>query len=77
MKTYTYRELVKKLKKHDKKFEIWENRGKGSEHIIYHPNVNGRAESYPIKHHGDGTEIKIGHYPAICRRFGLPKNFFK
>ena len=75
-KIYTYRELIKKLKKHDSKFEVYTNKGKGSERQIFHPNINGRPESYPIKCHGEGTVIRKGHYAAIARRFNLPKNFF-
>ena len=69
----TYRELVKKLRKHDRRFEIYENRGKGSERMIFHPDVNGRPESYPIKCHNEGDEIRKGHLSAIIRRFKLPK----
>ena len=76
-KTYTFRELIKVLRKHDKRFEILENRGKGSERMIYHPDIHGRAESYPIKCHGEGTEIRKGHITAIKRRFRLPNNLLK
>lgn len=72
-KTYTFRTLVKALKKYDKKFEFLENRGKGSERVIFHPDISGRPESYPIKCHGEGTEIRKGHISAIKRRFNLPK----
>jgi len=72
-KVYTYRELVKKLRKYDKQFEVYSSRGKGSERVLYHPNINGRPESYPIKCHGEGTEIRAGHISAIKRRFNLPK----
>jgi len=76
MKVYKYRELVKKLKKHDKKFQFLKNRGKGSERQIYHPDINGRSESFPIKCHGDNTEIRKGYYPSLIRRFDLPSDFF-
>lgn len=76
MKPLKYREAIKKLQKHDKRFEILKNRGKGSEQMLYHPDVDGEAKSYPLKHHGDGTEIKKGHLSAIIRRFDLPKGFF-
>jgi len=75
-KTYSYKELIKKLLEYDKAFEINTRRGKGSERMIYHPDINGRPESYPIKHHGDKTEIKKGHISALRRRFNLPKDFF-
>lgn len=72
-KAYSYRELVKALRKHDKRFEIHVNRGKGSERMIFHPDVNGRPESYPIKCHNEGDAIRKGHIAAITRRFKLPK----
>ena len=49
-KTYTFRTLEKALRKHDKRFEFYKKRGKGSERIIYHPDINGRPESYPVKY---------------------------
>jgi len=72
-KPYKYRELVKKLKKYDPRFEVYTNRGKGSERMLYHPDVNGRPASFPIKCHGDNTEIRKGLVSAIIRRFDLPR----
>lgn len=76
MKIYKFRELVKKLKDHDKRFEVWNGRGKGSERMIYHPDINGRAESFPIKCHGEGDEVKKCYYPHMRKRFNLPDDFF-
>ena len=73
-KVYKFRELIKVLKDHDSRFEAKVNRAKGSERMIYHPDVDGKAASYPIKCHGEGDEIKKGHYPHIIRRFRLPKD---
>ena len=73
-KPYKYRELVRKLKSHDPRFEFHEERGKGSERIIYHPDIDGRAESIPVKCHGEGTELRKGVVSAIARRFKLPPN---
>ena len=70
---YKYRKLVKILRQHDPRFEFWEKRGKGSERMIYHPDVNGRAESFPVKRHGENTELRLGVISAIIRRFKLPK----
>lgn len=70
-KTYTFRTLEKTLRKHDKRFEFYKKRGKGSERIIYHPDINGRPESYPVKCHGENTEIRKGSLSAIKRRFNL------
>ena len=47
-KTYTFRTLEKSLRKHDKRFEFYKKRGRGSERIIYHPDINGRPEAYPV-----------------------------
>lgn len=71
---YKFRELVKALRKYDPRFEVWENRGKGSERIIYHPDVNGRPESHPVKHHGANTELRKGVISSIIRRFDLPRD---
>ncbi len=73
-KPYKFRELVKVLRKHDPQFEFWKNRGKGSERIIYHPDVQGRPESMPVKHHGDNQELRRGVISSIIRRFKLPKD---
>lgn len=71
-----YREAIRRLLRHDDKFEVWVNRAKGSERMIYHPDVNGRAASYPVKCHGHGTELGKGTLKAIIRRFNLPTRFF-
>ena len=71
-----YRELVRILRDHDPRFEFWLSRGKGSERMIYHGNVNGRPESFPIKCHGEGTEIGPGALRDLIRRFKLPADIF-
>lgn len=68
-----YRELIKILRAHDSRFEVYENRGKGSERMIYHPDVGGRPQSFPVKCHGENTELRKGVISAIVRRFRLPK----
>jgi len=75
-KNLTYTEVVARLKKHDKSFELYIRKGKGSHRTLYHPNVNGRAESYPLKYHGDKTNIGPGHLNAMIRRFKLPRDIF-
>ena len=52
------------------------NRAKGSERMLYHPDVKGRPESYPLKCHGEGDDVRKGHLAAIRRRFRLPHDFF-
>jgi len=51
------------------------NRGKGSERLIFHPDVNGRSESYPMTYH-KGRDIGKGMLKAIIRRFNLPPQIF-
>jgi hypothetical protein len=75
-KPRTYREVVRILRRYDPRFEFWESRGKGSERIIYHPDINGRPESFPVKCHGEGTELRKGVVSGIIRRFDLPKDLF-
>ena len=76
MKSLRYRELVKRLCKHDPDFEVSLRRGKGSERMLYHPNVAGNPKSYPIKCHGEGMIMKKGSMRAIIRHFNLPKDIF-
>lgn len=72
-KPYKYRKLVKILAAYDKRFEFWDNRAKGSERMIYHPDIAGRPESFPVKCHGENTELRKGVISGIIRRFKLPK----
>lgn len=67
-----YREVVKILRNYDPRFQILEKRGKGSERVIYHPDINGRPTSIPVKCHGEGTELRKGIISEIIRRFNLP-----
>jgi hypothetical protein len=64
------------LKEHDGRFIEYINRGKGSERIIYHPDINGRPASHPVKCHGEGTELRPGVLSSLIRRFALPKDVF-
>lgn len=72
-KPYSFRKLRKALRKYDARFEFPLDRGKGSERIIYHPDIEGRPESLPVKCHGEGTELRKGVISAVIRRFKLPK----
>ena len=67
-----YREIVRILREYDRRLEFESDRGKGSERIIYHPDINGRPESIPVKCHGENTELDPGMIRAIIRRFSLP-----
>jgi hypothetical protein len=72
----SFRDMRKALRAHDKRFSIIENRAKGSERMIYHPDIDGRPESFPVKCHGEGTELRPGVLAGIIRRFKLPKDTF-
>ena len=74
-KAYSYRELVAKLRKHDSRCQVFKNRGKGSERMLYHPDINGRPQSYPLKCHRESDDVRRGHLSAIERRFNLGKFF--
>ncbi len=71
-----FREVAQRLREHDPRFEFRQNRGKGSERMIYHPDIGGRSESIPLKCHGEGTEIYSGVLRSIIRRFNLPADIF-
>jgi len=75
-KRYKYREVIKKLKKHDRRFEEYVKDGKGSHRTIYHPDINGEPKSYPLKCHGENTELSYGYLDGMIRRFNLPEDFF-
>ena len=53
-------------------------RGKGSERILLRPKEPGsqKGPQYPIKDHGEGTEISIPVVNAILRRFGIDQKEF-
>ena len=67
-----YREIVKRLRRYDQQFEFWDERGKGSHRIIYHPDINGISRSYPVKCHGNNTELSGPVIADIIKRFELP-----
>ena len=54
------------------------DRGKGSEMILLRPNEPGSRQGpqYPIKNHGDGTEIRIPVILALLRRFDIDPRVF-
>jgi hypothetical protein len=71
-----YRELIERLRPHG--IVAMVKRGKGSEVILLKPDAPGstKGAQYPIKHHGDGTEISIPVIIALLRRFGIDANSF-
>lgn len=68
-------EVFKLLRNHDRRFEIWFHRGKGSHRIIYHPDIDGKKVSYPIPYHR-GHDMKKGYLKEIIKRFNLPVDIF-
>jgi predicted RNA binding protein YcfA (HicA-like mRNA interferase family) len=68
-------DVLRILHKHDPKFVLLAKRGKGSEKMIYHPDVNGRSECYPLTFH-KGHDVGKGMLKAIIRRFNLPEDIF-
>jgi predicted RNA binding protein YcfA (HicA-like mRNA interferase family) len=63
------------LHEHDARFQFWHKRGKGSERIIYHPDINGQPQQIPLTFH-KGQDIGKGLLKAIIRRFSLPGDIF-
>ena len=47
-----------------RRFQIFENRGKGSHRMIYHPDIGGRAASMPIPFH-KGNDVRQGILKAL------------
>ena len=71
-----YREVIRRLVDFDRRFVVHQNRGKGSERMIFHPDIGGRSQCYPLKCHGGSTEIRKGTLSALIRRFELPADLF-
>lgn len=69
-KPLKYRELRKKLRDFRGVVEK-RKRGKGSERMFYHPNINGRPAFYPVKCHGEGDELSKEVVRAARQRFNI------
>jgi hypothetical protein len=71
------RKLIKKLKGHGV-VVMARKRGKGSEIILLKPNKAGSKKGlqYPIKNHGDSTQISTPVINALLRRFGIDNDDF-
>ena len=68
-KPLKYRELRKKLRKFG--VQEFRKRGKGSERMLHHPNINGRPVWYPIKCHGERDELSRYIVRAARERFNI------
>ncbi len=68
-KPLQYRILRKKLRK----FGVTEDksRGKGSERILFHPNINGKPKIFTVKCHGEGTELSKNVVRAAREKFNI------
>jgi hypothetical protein len=44
--------------------------------MIYHPAINGRPASHPVKCHGESTVLGKGVLSSLIRRFALPRDIF-
>lgn len=73
---FKLRELLKILKNYG--ILSLTKRGKGSERILLRPSEpnSKKGPQYPIKDHGDGTEISIQVINAILRRFDINQDEF-
>jgi len=71
-----FRELIDKLKPSG--IVVMAKRGKGSEVILLKPDSPGSKQGpqFPIKHHGDNTEIYIPVVNAVLRRFAIDPDKF-
>jgi hypothetical protein len=76
VKAIKFRDLIRRLVAYDPAFQLFKPRGGGSHYQIYHPDIQGRAESYPIPFRSMNAEVKKGHLAAIRRRFRLPAEIF-
>lgn len=71
-----YRELLARLKKYGV-IEL-PHRGKGSERVLLKPTEPGslKGPQFPVKCHGESTEIKKPVITAILNRFDILKDDF-
>ncbi|MBI3127835.1 MAG: type II toxin-antitoxin system HicA family toxin [Candidatus Tectomicrobia bacterium] len=55
------------------------DRGKGSHVVFLRPEKEGsrKGVTYPVKHHGDNSDVSVHVVQSIIRAFGLsPKDFW-
>jgi hypothetical protein len=73
---FKLKELLAKLKSYG--VISLKKRGKGSERILLRPKKPGsqKGPQYPIKDHGEGTEISVPVVNAVLRRFKIDKEKF-
>lgn len=69
------REMLKRLREHDKRFWVSVDRGKGSHRMVVLTTDEGEKH-YPFPCHNDGAEIGANYLRAIIRYFDLPADTF-
>lgn len=69
------RDMLKRLRRVDKRFEVWEDRGKGSHRMLVLSTDEG-VRHYPFPCHDDGAEIGRHYLRDIIRYFDLPGDIF-
>ncbi len=43
--------------------------------MVYHPDIAGKAASFPVPYH-KGKDLQKGILKALIRRFDLPRDIF-
>ncbi len=69
------REMLKRLRTVDKRFQVWVDRGKGSHRMVTLTTDDG-ARHYPFPCHNDGAQIDRRYLRDIIRYFDLPDDIF-
>jgi len=69
------REVLDRLRNHDKRFQVFTNRGKGSHIMIAHPDIDGKSAAAPCPNH-KSKDVSIGVLKSLIRRFRLPRRIF-
>ncbi len=69
------REMLRRLRAHDKRFEISLERGKGSHRMVVLATTDG-VKHYPFPCHDDGTEIGRHYLRDIIRYFEPQEDIF-
>jgi hypothetical protein len=72
LKPYKFSKLISILKKYDDRFVVFPRKGKGSHQMLYHPDINGRAVSFPLVVHGKNPEIGKYYIGDLKRTSELP-----
>ena len=75
-KGWGYGKVVKQLRKFDKDFMVYIEKGKGSHRQLFHPNIEGEERAYPLPYHNNKTAIPPFMLNAIIRKFQLPDDIF-